>query len=546
MSHSMIIDVIPSGVEAVRSDYSEKAIAAALSGGESFESHLEDAQGQLGNASAEPASRRTETVEDSAAPSVDEVEAPEDSAVETGEVGDSSEENAVETEGQAAGGLGENAKTDDPENPVETEDAGQGREAGVMLNLLQEQPQVSVVQEQVHVGPVKPVVVVEAVPSVVPGETEQSPQSQGEKPHPVAAVKVTPMAPKAVEPAPVSADGVTLEGADLTDDVQGNEKLKALNSGIRLQDNQEVKEKAPKEVLAESFNSVPNENSDKSLKINGTRVEESVQSGQHAAERTSTRTTPDTPAALPAETSGTVEVSGQMGQGQSSMSGQGGRQPQGQNQAAVEMATVSHQNGLETKSGGVESLLGISKTEAAEPVNMQENIDRIVKTARTMVGRNQSVVQIRLDPPELGALRIEIRSDSNGVMMQLQATNARSQQLLQQHVNELRTALEARGIQTHQIDIQLRLDLKNDGSGGRQHEGQPHSGGETFDDGQQFQQPYESEQQQYDDGERYGWEEFSEAVESTEAVTHADALPAQVSRSGGFEAMEFGRLDITG
>jgi flagellar hook-length control protein FliK len=46
--------------------------------------------------------------------------------------------------------------------------------------------------------------------------------------------------------------------------------------------------------------------------------------------------------------------------------------------------------------------------------------------------------------------------------LQLTATNARAQELLQQRGPELRALLESRGLPTAQIDVQLRPELRQD------------------------------------------------------------------------------------
>jgi flagellar hook-length control protein FliK len=110
----------------------------------------------------------------------------------------------------------------------------------------------------------------------------------------------------------------------------------------------------------------------------------------------------------------------------------------------------------------VPHMLGLDKSDQANPAEMQENIDRVVKAARAAVSQHTARIQIRLEPPELGLLRIEIKQNASGLQLQLQATNAKAHQLLQQNSAELRNTLEANGIHPRQINIQLRMDLRND------------------------------------------------------------------------------------
>ena len=115
------------------------------------------------------------------------------------------------------------------------------------------------------------------------------------------------------------------------------------------------------------------------------------------------------------------------------------------------------------------TVLGLSRTEAARPTDMQENIERIVKAVRSAGNGSTTRIQLRLEPPELGFLRVEIKHSSTGLQLQFQATTAKAQQLLQQHVSELHAALDNHGLPARQINIQLRLDLRHES------QGQPHS-----------------------------------------------------------------------
>jgi len=147
--------------------------------------------------------------------------------------------------------------------------------------------------------------------------------------------------------------------------------------------------------------------------------------------------------------------------------------------------------GLE-KPANIQDIISSQKPAAVEAHDMRQNIDRIVKAARTIVNRRSSVMQLRLDPPELGTLRVEIRHSADGLNLQLQATNPKAQQLLQQHSSELRSALEAQGFQTTRIDVQLRLDLGNDQQTLSQDQGQD-QGQDNLQDHSQGQQDREDQ-----------------------------------------------------
>lgn len=148
------------------------------------------------------------------------------------------------------------------------------------------------------------------------------------------------------------------------------------------------------------------------------------------------------------------------------------------------------------KPANLQDVITPQKTTDVGAPDMQHNVDRIVKAARTIATRGSSVMQLRLDPPELGMVRVEVRHSADGLNLQLQATTHRTQQLLQQHSSELRSALEAQGFQNARIDVQLRLDLRNDQQAFSQDQGgnypQEHSQEQRDREGRQnFQEQFQ-------------------------------------------------------
>ncbi|MBN2374906.1 MAG: flagellar hook-length control protein FliK [Sedimentisphaerales bacterium] len=154
----------------------------------------------------------------------------------------------------------------------------------------------------------------------------------------------------------------------------------------------------------------------------------------------------------------------------------------------------------------LQNVLKAPPTDPTLEANRRENIEQVVKAARTAVARGSSLIQIRLNPPELGFLRIEIKQNANGLHLLMQATSTKAQQLLQQNSQELQAALESHGLQTRQIDIQLRLDLR-DNQNGSQTNNQPQDNAAKDDSGSQQSNAQQQNNQQ--DGSRQKGEMFS-------------------------------------
>lgn len=165
----------------------------------------------------------------------------------------------------------------------------------------------------------------------------------------------------------------------------------------------------------------------------------------------------------------------------------------------------------------------------------RENVDRVVRAARAAVARGASRIQIRLEPPELGALRIDIRHNANGLQLQLQATSSRAQQLLQQNSSELRASLDSQGLGNVQIDVQLRPELRGDNTG-QQNQGQGQQNfGQRGDQTGDFDQFYDSENPAQSGGDG-SQGEFAERGFSPEKQPEEE--------SDGWQDMKFTSLDV--
>ena len=239
----------------------------------------------------------------------------------------------------------------------------------------------------------------------------------------------------------------------------------------------------------------------------------------------------------------------------------GGASYRGQSHEQVVAALDSHGKANAVSEGGnLAEMFDTRAIDAPERVDMQENIDRIVRAAQAVHARGGSRMQIRLEPPELGTLRIDVRQSANGLVVRFETGSVRTQQLLQQNSGQLRTALDASGMNNAQVDIQLRMNLRNDG-GADQQNNQPQSqqqGQSDFEDQQQQQQAAQQDQQQQADQQQGGRQDGSFEWQSWDGGSEATVLAdGEVVNSAGHEGgadsddgsqwreMEFSALDMT-
>jgi flagellar hook-length control protein FliK len=82
-------------------------------------------------------------------------------------------------------------------------------------------------------------------------------------------------------------------------------------------------------------------------------------------------------------------------------------------------------------------------------------IERLAAEISTHIRDNRHEVTMRLEPPELGALRIELSLDGDRLQARLTAEIADARQLIETHLPELRQALQA-----HKLDlVNVQVDL---------------------------------------------------------------------------------------
>lgn len=105
-------------------------------------------------------------------------------------------------------------------------------------------------------------------------------------------------------------------------------------------------------------------------------------------------------------------------------------------------------------------------------------IDQVVKEVRLHTVDGHSNVVVKLNPPELGSLRLQISQDSTGLTSQIQASTEQVGRLLQAHVPALVDALADAGLKLDSVTISsgpsfgaLAQDLTQSNAQGSQYQG---------------------------------------------------------------------------
>jgi flagellar hook-length control protein FliK len=116
----------------------------------------------------------------------------------------------------------------------------------------------------------------------------------------------------------------------------------------------------------------------------------------------------------------------------------------GQNSAAVNRSDPAAQRAPAARS---------RPAEKPQTGNNDANVERILRTIRTQIGKERSTATLRLEPPELGTLRLRMDLHKQELSLRVDTHTPLAHRLLSEHVASLREGLEASGIQLERIEI---------------------------------------------------------------------------------------------
>lgn len=129
--------------------------------------------------------------------------------------------------------------------------------------------------------------------------------------------------------------------------------------------------------------------------------------------------------------------------------------------------------------------------------------EQVVRAARAQIGARHSQVQLQLEPPELGRVRIDVRMSGRTIQMHVQTQTEQAHQLLNSRAAELRNTLQAQGLNVERLHIELRSPSQTSSSHQQDHSGtnnpmrdaQPdaHRGGQNQAEGESQRPPAQGE-----------------------------------------------------
>lgn len=114
----------------------------------------------------------------------------------------------------------------------------------------------------------------------------------------------------------------------------------------------------------------------------------------------------------------------------------------------------------DTKAGQVTD--GAQRTESDGEIDA--NIQRILRLFHTRLGTERSVATLRLDPPELGMIRLHMDLRHDRLALGVETQTAAAQRLLSKQLDALRENLEASGVQLERVEIRTMSAAAHDTS----------------------------------------------------------------------------------
>jgi flagellar hook-length control protein FliK len=107
---------------------------------------------------------------------------------------------------------------------------------------------------------------------------------------------------------------------------------------------------------------------------------------------------------------------------------------------------------------------------AAQNTTADANIERIVRVVRSHMSARHSHTVLRLDPPELGSLRLQMDLRGVALTLRIDTTTELAHRLLSDDVDKLRHGLESSGIQLERVEVRPPAQPPQPGEhGGSQH-----------------------------------------------------------------------------
>ncbi|MBY6094584.1 flagellar hook-length control protein FliK [Ferrimonas balearica] len=112
-----------------------------------------------------------------------------------------------------------------------------------------------------------------------------------------------------------------------------------------------------------------------------------------------------------------------------------------------------------------------------QPVAAERLAPELRERLAVMINTDRMTAELRLDPPELGALQVRIQMNGDQAQVQIQTQHAQARDLLEQALPRLREMLQGQGIQLADANVSHQQHSEGQADGGSDFGGQGGQGG---------------------------------------------------------------------
>lgn len=85
-----------------------------------------------------------------------------------------------------------------------------------------------------------------------------------------------------------------------------------------------------------------------------------------------------------------------------------------------------------------------------------QGAEELARVVRAQVGSKHSSMTLRLDPPELGRVRVDVRMHNDIMSVRFQADSQAGHDAIQGRLRELTGALEQQGVRLDRVEVEFR------------------------------------------------------------------------------------------
>jgi flagellar hook-length control protein FliK len=115
--------------------------------------------------------------------------------------------------------------------------------------------------------------------------------------------------------------------------------------------------------------------------------------------------------------------------------------------------TTATPHATTTTNPASESFFAASQSALTPDVDTSSNLDRLVQVLRSNLGQRQSQITVRLDPPDLGKMKVDVKLVNNNLNLSIVTETKEAAETLTNRMDTLKQNLEQNGISLGKVEV---------------------------------------------------------------------------------------------